>query len=75
MIGAPIEDIGGAPRIRLANAVLRFVEDADGRGPGLGGVDLTVRDTQRAFARAAERALTVERDAVQICGMRFRLAN
>jgi hypothetical protein len=50
----------GHPVIALDDATLRFTEAADGRGEGLGGLDLA----------CAERGWA---GLVQICGIRFRL--
>ncbi len=58
--------------IALENASLRFVEALDGRGEGLGGVDLGVVDRARLFGAAEERGLRIEDDRVLICGLRFR---
>ena len=64
----------GAPEIILDNATLRFVEATDGRGEGLGGVDLEVVDRGAVLTAAAARQLAVDGDTVVICGTRFRLA-
>ena len=63
----------GASEIALDNATLRFVEVADGRGEGLGGVDLQVSDRAAILAAAAARGLEVTGDAIVVCGTRFRL--
>lgn len=44
----PAADVGAHHEIELDNAVLRFVEAADGRGEGLGGIDLRAADRTRA---------------------------
>lgn len=64
---------GGAAEIALDNASLRFVEVADGRGEGLGGVDLKVADKGAVLAAAEARGLAAQDDCVIICGTRFRL--
>ena len=56
----PIETHDGQRVIVLDDATLRFTEAADGRGEGLGGLDLACADPARA-------------GLVQICGIRFRL--
>lgn len=63
----------GALEIALDNAVLRFVEVTDGRGEGLGGVDLQAADKGAIMAAAEARGLDVSGDTVNICGTRFRL--
>ena len=70
----PVEaDAGGQPALRFENASVRFVKDTDGRGEGLGGVDLVVADRARLLAAAERRGRRVSDDLVNICGVRFRL--
>ena len=64
---------GGVPTLALDNARLRFVPDADGRGEGLGGIDLVATNRARALAAARERGCLAGDDVVSICGMRLRL--
>ena len=56
----PIQMRDGQRVIALDDATLRFIEAADGRGEGLGGLDLACADPARA-------------GLVQLCGIRFRL--
>lgn len=63
----------GQPSLHVNNADVRFVADQDGRGEGLGGVDLMVADRARLLAAAKQRGLSVDGDCVQLCGVRFRL--
>jgi hypothetical protein len=56
----PIQTREGQRVIVLDDATLRFTEASDGRGEGLGGLDLACADPGRA-------------GLVQICGIRFRL--
>ncbi len=63
----------GEWEIALDNATLRFVEVADGRGEGLGGVDLQAADRPAILAAAQARDLAVNGDSINICGTRFRL--
>ena len=60
VIERPVEMRDGHPVIALDDATLRFTEAADGRGEGLGGLDLACAERGRA-------------GLVQICGVRFRL--
>lgn len=59
--------------LHLNNAVLRFVEATDGRGPGLGGLDIKVADRAGILKRAQERGCYVDDEQVLICGTRFYL--
>jgi hypothetical protein len=56
----PVEMRDGQRVIALDDATLRFTEASDGRGEGLGGLDLACADPGRA-------------GLVQVCGIRFRL--
>ena len=64
-------DPSGNPSLRLQNATIRFVKDADGRGEGLGGLDLAVADRARLLANAQRRG-RLSGDTVTVCGMRLR---
>ena len=57
----------------LNNVDIRFVEATDGRGYGLGGLDLKVADRDRILSAAKARNAYVSDDEVQVCGVRFRL--
>jgi hypothetical protein len=60
--------------IRLDNAWLRFVEATDGRGEGLGGVDLLAADRDAVVETATARGLLGADGVVVLGGVRFRLA-
>ena len=66
-------DEHGHPRIELDNAVLRFVEDRDGRGEGLGGIDVTTADREAVLAGARARDCYVSDDEVLVAGLRVYL--
>jgi len=71
--GLPVEDREGVPHIALANAELRFVPATDGRGPGLGALDIRASDPDRIIAAAQARGLPVAERQVTVCGTRFNL--
>jgi hypothetical protein len=74
IVELPVEaDSEGHASLHLDNAGIRFVKDADGRGEGLGGVDLVVADRSRLLAAAERRGRRISDDLVHICGVRFRL--
>jgi len=73
ILETPVTKPGGVPSLALANATLRFVPDADGRGEGLGGIDLTATERARALAAAREHGLLGAGGALALCGMRVRL--
>jgi hypothetical protein len=66
-------DARGRFEMPLDNAGIRFVEATDGRGEGLGGIDILVNDRQRLLQAAARRGRRISDDQVMICGTRFYL--
>ena len=73
VLDRPVRRDGAEFSIALDNAVLRFVAAEDGRGAGLGGVDLAVRDRAGVLDRGRRRGRPVTADTVDIGGVRFRL--
>ncbi|CAN5804306.1 hypothetical protein BH11PSE8_BH11PSE8_10670 [soil metagenome] len=67
----------GGASLPVDNATLRFVPATDGRGDGLGGIDLRVVDVGAVIAAAKARGCTVdetlEAPIVVIGGVRFSL--
>lgn len=61
------------PEIHMTNAAVRFVEARDGRGEGLGGVDLAANDKDAAKGRARDLGCIGDGGVIMICGTRFRL--
>ena len=71
--GLPVQREGSVLIMALNNVDIRFVEATDGRGYGLGGLDLKVADRGRILAKAKERNAYVSDEQVDVCGVRFRL--
>ena len=71
--GLPVVTRQGETFIELNNARLRFVSINDDRGPGLGGLDIRVKNRDHILARAKQRNCYVSDDVVLICGTRFYL--
>ena len=67
------KDAQGRVALELENASVRFVQGADRRPEGLGGLDLHAVDPQRALAAAEARGLRAADDVVMICGTRLHL--
>lgn len=67
------KDADGNPELRLENASARFVPARDGRGEGLGGIDLAVVDRERLLSAAKERGCYRNDGMVEICGTRMYL--
>ena len=63
----------GVPTIEMDDASVRFVPVADGRGEGLGGVDVVTADREHIFAAATRRGCVIDGDIVIVCGVRFRI--
>jgi hypothetical protein len=72
ILGRPIESDA---TLSLDDAAIHFREDADGRGEGLGAVELIAVDRSRLLAAAERRDCRSSPDEVMICGTRFRLAD
>lgn len=66
-------DAAGNPSITLQNGTIRYVKDTDGRGEGLGGLDLVAADRAKAIAAAQTRGRIGANETITICGMRIRL--
>jgi hypothetical protein len=64
---------GDAPEIALDLGRLRFVPAEDGRGEGLSGIDLRVKERGRILAAARDRGCAATDDTVSVCGVRFHL--
>lgn len=73
VLDLPTTGENGTYRIRLDGADLRFVGDLDGRGPGLGGIDIRAADPARILKAAEDRGLKVADDQVTVCGVRVYL--
>jgi hypothetical protein len=73
LAGLPLEEIDGNKVMAFANASMRFVKAADGRGDGLGGLDVTCADPAAAIAAAKERGLATSGHQITLCGTRFNL--
>ncbi len=71
--GLPVERRGGELAMELNNATIRFVEEVDGRGPGLGGLDIAVVNRQHVLERAEARGCCVSEKQVDIGGVRWHL--
>lgn len=67
------KDALGRPSIALDDAVLRFVPAKDGRGEGLGGLDLAAADKAAVIDAAAGLGSAIEGTTATLCGTRFRL--
>lgn len=69
----PVERAGDGFQLAVDNARLRFVQARDGRGEGLGGIDVRVAAADRVRERARARGLRLVDQSVVIGGVRFNL--
>ena len=69
-----VADANGHPSLALDNATLRFVPITDGRGEGLGAIDVLVSSAEDVRARAQARGRVDTRtDGIVIGGLRINL--
>ena len=66
--------VGNEWTLQLDSGTLRVVPDTDGRGEGLTGIDIKVKDSPAVLARASQLGLAVNGHIVTACGMRMRVA-
>ncbi len=59
--------------IQLDRGTLRFVPAEDGRGEGLGGIDVKIPRHQRAYLAARHKEVLEVDGALMLCGTRVRL--
>jgi catechol 2,3-dioxygenase-like lactoylglutathione lyase family enzyme len=76
VLGRPLADAGVLP---LEEGVIRFAPPRDGRGAGLGAVELAAADARAAVAAARARGLRVREEGhaapeIELCGTWLRLA-
>jgi hypothetical protein len=71
--GLPVSRDGAELSMAFNNVKVRFVEAEDGRGPGLGGLDIRVKDRSHILGEAKKRNCYISDDRVDICGTRWYL--
>lgn len=76
LVQRPATEAGpGRYEIDLSGDVVRFIKAADGRGPGMSGIDVRVNDRDHILATARARNLPIHADRITIGGTHFRLAD
>ena len=73
ILSRPLVNEAGVPTIHLDMGSLRFVPDLDGRGEGLGGIDLRIPRHERARLAARHKEIGDVDGALMLCGTRVRL--
>lgn len=66
-------DEHGGYLIDLDNMPLRFIQDTDGRGGGLGGIDIEVADKAHILEQARAKGNLISESEVLVCGVRVHL--
>ena len=61
------------PEVRMARGIIRFVDPVDKDGSGIVGLDIAMRDRNKALEKARKLGLPVTGNSVRICGCDFRL--
>ncbi len=69
----PVRDANGVAAIDLDRGSLRFVPATDGRGEGLGGIDVKIPRHPRARQAARNKDVAEVDGALMLCGVRVRL--
>jgi hypothetical protein len=77
VLDMPLVQINGMPAIQLDNAHIRFATDTDGRGLGIGAIDVVPADRENILEMADKFELRHksdhEVDQLMICGVRVNL--
>jgi hypothetical protein len=73
VLGRPADQLGGGWRINLDEGEIRFISARDGRGEGLGGFDVAVRDPDAVHRRAAVMGVLDSNGVIILSGTRVRL--
>jgi catechol 2,3-dioxygenase-like lactoylglutathione lyase family enzyme len=73
VLGRPAERLGDEWRINLDEGEIRFISARDGRGEGLGGFDVAVRDPDDVQRRAERIGLVDSNGIINLSGTRVRL--
>lgn len=69
----PVHDDASGLHVHVDNAKLYFVQQTDGRGETMSGLDIKVADKAAILAGARQCGLEVTDDTVTLCRIRFRL--
>jgi hypothetical protein len=73
VLGKPVVQAGDSFEMKLDEGTIRFVPARDGRGDGVGAIDVAVRDIAEVKRRAAARGCIDAQGTVLLCGTRVTL--
>ncbi len=73
VLDLPSRETSRGHEIGLDNAMLRFVEPRDARGPGIASIDILPQDRRAIVAAAEARGLRRGEDRIELCGVGVNL--
>lgn len=73
VLDLPLEDNDGKPAIALSNGHIRFAPDTDGRGLGIGAIDVLPADRDNILQMADKFGLRQSDHQIMLCGVRVNL--
>jgi hypothetical protein len=73
LLDIPLQRSAEGFEIPLTEGVIRFVSVTDGRGPGVGAIDITTNNKAEILMRAGARGRKLSDDCVQVSGCRVNL--
>ena len=73
VLDRPVESINGVPGVKLDNADIRFVPDADGRGTGIRAIDVLPANRDNILAMADKMELRQGENQIMLCGVLVNL--
>jgi hypothetical protein len=75
ILGRPVETTARGLEIRLDHGVLRFVAEDDGRGEGLGAIEVAAHDPTKLLRMAQRQGRLSAEEVVRVGGIRVRVAD
>ncbi len=73
VLNLPVKAVDGKLALKLTRGSIRFVKAEDGRGAGIGALDIKVADKEKILAAAKKRKLPISGDQVTVVGCRINL--
>ena len=73
ILDLPATGENGRYKIGLRNAVIRFVAATDGRGTGVGAIDIRAADRSRLLSAAEARGCRQNNDEILLGGLRIHI--
>jgi hypothetical protein len=73
VLNQPIKAVKGVLTMKLTRGAIRFVKAEDGRGNGIGALDIKAANKDKILAAARKRKLPISGDQVTVVGCRINL--